>query len=173
MSKIKYNLIVAYCNNFGIGYKNKLPWSFKNDMQHFREKTIGNGNNAVIMGRNTLFSIPNNYLPNRTNYCITNTPNIYQNKYNNIHFYNCFDKLEDDLLERNFDDVWVIGGNQIYKHYLINNKIDTIYSTHIKRHYIIDTLFPYQIFINFYCVERKVKKEQGVQIEFLKYNRKL
>jgi dihydrofolate reductase len=172
MTKIKYNIIVAYCNNYGIGYKNKLPWNFKSDMNYFREKTIGNGNNAVIMGRNTLESLPIKYLKNRTNYCITTQEQKLKNKYTNINFYNCFDKLEKQIKERNYDNIWIIGGQQLYNYYLINNKVNSIYATHINHNYNVDTIFPYNTLNNFYCVERKTTKERGIKLEFLKYNHK-
>jgi len=45
------NLIVAYGKNRGIGFKNKLPWDLSPDLERFKDLTVGNGNNAVIMGR--------------------------------------------------------------------------------------------------------------------------
>ena len=51
------NIIVAYCKNNGIGINNSLPWSIKSDMKKFKDYTTGNGNNAVIMGKNTYNSI--------------------------------------------------------------------------------------------------------------------
>ena len=60
-------LIVAICKNGGIGYKNKIPWHLKKDLQHFKKMTIGNNNNAVIMGNNTWKSLNNTPLPKRTN----------------------------------------------------------------------------------------------------------
>ena len=63
------NLIVAYCRNRGIGFKNKLPWKLSSDMNRFKNLTIGDGNNAVIMGRNTWESLPQKFkpLPKRSN----------------------------------------------------------------------------------------------------------
>src|SRR6056300_225472 len=55
---IKMNIIVAMCKNRGIGYRGTIPWSLKEDMRFFRNKTIGYGNNAVVMGRKTYDSIP-------------------------------------------------------------------------------------------------------------------
>ena len=63
------NMIVALCRNRGIGFRNQIPWAFKKDIQYFRDMTIGNGNNAVIMGRKTWWSLPDAFtpLPKRTN----------------------------------------------------------------------------------------------------------
>ena len=53
------NIIVAYCKNNGIGFENKMPWHIKSDLKKFQKLTIGNGNNAIIMGKNTYNSILN------------------------------------------------------------------------------------------------------------------
>ncbi len=50
----KVSLIVAHQINNGIGFKNKLPWSLKEDKKHFRTVTL---NKTVIMGRKTFESI--------------------------------------------------------------------------------------------------------------------
>ena len=60
------NLIVAICNNNGIGYKNTLPWKIPTDLKKFKKLTQGKGNNAIIMGKNTYESIKKS-LPNRDN----------------------------------------------------------------------------------------------------------
>ena len=67
------NLIVAHCKNRGIGFKNQLPWKLTLDMHRFKKLTIGNKNNAVIMGRNTWESLPLKFrpLPKRTNIILT------------------------------------------------------------------------------------------------------
>ena len=67
------NIIVAHCRNRGIGFQNQLPWQLSADLKKFKELTIGNGNNAVIMGRNTWASLPSRYkpLPKRENIVLT------------------------------------------------------------------------------------------------------
>ena len=67
-------IIAAACENMGIGYQNKLPWSCPEDMDFFRKTTLKVNNNmcqnAVIMGRKTWESI-GKPLPNRVNVVIT------------------------------------------------------------------------------------------------------
>ena len=51
------NIIVACDSNYGIGINNNLPsWNLKDDLKKFKELTIGNGRNVVIMGKNTYLS---------------------------------------------------------------------------------------------------------------------
>ena len=60
------------CRNRGIGKNGVIPWVLKEDMQFFKNKTIGNGNNAVIMGRKTFESLNRkDHLPKRDNYVIS------------------------------------------------------------------------------------------------------
>ena len=76
------NLIVAFSKNMGIGYKNKIPWFLKNDLKYFKKLTIGNNNNAVVMGRKTWESLPVNKLPKRDNLILSKTikgDNIFSN----------------------------------------------------------------------------------------------
>ena len=77
------NLIVAYCRNRGIGFQNKLPWKLSQDMNRFKNLTIGNGNNAVVMGKNTWESLHQKYkpLPKRANIVLSTK---YDNLFNNI-----------------------------------------------------------------------------------------
>lgn len=48
--------IVARDLNGGIGANNKLLWNIPEDMEHFKESTIGR---VVLMGRNTFENLPN------------------------------------------------------------------------------------------------------------------
>ena len=59
---VGFEIIVAHDLNQGIGLNNELPWSCPKDMAYFKSLTIGEDgqNNAVIMGRKTWESIPEN-----------------------------------------------------------------------------------------------------------------
>ena len=58
---MKHNIIVAVCNGNGIGHSNKLPWYYKEELRNFSKVTKGEGNNAIIMGKNTWDSLPKNH----------------------------------------------------------------------------------------------------------------
>lgn len=164
---IKYNIIAAHCNGFGIGYQNKLPWHYKEDLKYFSNKTIGNGNNAVIMGYNTLMSLPKNYLPNRYNFCLTSKQNL---RMKNIHFFNSPENLHKYLHHLNLDYIWVIGGNQIYNYYLNNFFINNLFITHIHKDYNCDTYFPNINNLNrFILTNSIIKKENNTILEFKQY----
>ena len=57
----RFNIIVAIDEENGIGKNNTIPWNNPTDMKNFRLLTIGNGNNAVIMGKNTYLSFGKNF----------------------------------------------------------------------------------------------------------------
>jgi dihydrofolate reductase len=162
------NIIVAKCRNNGIGYNNNLPWKLKNDMKNFKELTIGNGNNAVIMGKKTYESLKIKNLPNRDNLILSTTLNINiinnNNNNNNItKTFNNIDLLEKFVFKKNYTDIWIIGGEKIYNYFIneYNNSIlniDNIYITYIEKEYICDTYFPSlntdkYIFVSKYIME--------------------
>ena len=70
------NLIVAICNNNGIGINNTLPWKVSSDLKKFRNLTQGKGNNAIIMGKNTWNSIGSKPLVKRDNLILSTSLEI-------------------------------------------------------------------------------------------------
>jgi dihydrofolate reductase len=141
-----YNLIVALCKNGGIGLNGKLPWSIKEDMKYFTKQTKGNGNNAVIMGRNTWESLPNKYLIGRDNFIISSKMIIDKimddghrmKTFKNLDEVNAFCKSS-----ANYDTIWIIGGAMLYKECLERNFINKCYITSIDYEYECDTFFYY------------------------------
>jgi len=130
-------MIVAMTKNRGIGYKNSIPWKIKKDMEYFSKLTIGNSKhkNAIIMGKNTWLSLPNKPLPKRENLIISSTmkgDNIYKNTNE------CLDYCKD----QKFDNVWIIGGQEIYNEFIHHKELRTIHVTEIQRPYECDTFFP-------------------------------
>ena len=133
-------IIVAACKNFGIGFKNNLPWHLKNELKYFAKHTTGNKNNAIIMGSNTWESIPKTPLPNRFNIVLSTKLNLNNNNVKS--FTNINDVLQ-FTNKKKFDDVWVIGGESIYNLFLQENLVKEIYLTKIFENYKCDTFFNY------------------------------
>ena len=137
------NIIVAFSNNHGIGYNNTLPWKISGDLKKFRNITIGEGNNAIIMGKNTWLSLKCKPLPKRDNLILSKTTSISSN---NCNSFTNIDELYNFLNTKNYDDIWVIGGQSIYELFLnknISNKFLTkyIYITYIDEYITCDTFF--------------------------------
>ena len=141
------NIIVAYSNNKGIGKDNTLPWKISSDLKKFRNLTTGNKNNAIIMGKNTYLSLNNRSLPNRDNLILSSSLRIDKiDKNNNItrSFKNEIN-LKKFLDKKNYDELWLIGGANIYDLFLNKTNIfvvKNIYVTLIDEIIECDTFFP-------------------------------
>tara|TARA_B100000900_G_C20595564_1_gene723263 strand:+ start:2498 stop:3058 length:561 start_codon:yes stop_codon:yes gene_type:complete len=130
------NIVVAVCKNNGIGFKNRLPWTLKNEINYFKHLTIGNGNNAVIMGKNTWLGF-NQALPKRDNFVLSKK--IKKNiGAKDFYFFNNFSHFN----YYKYDDVWAIGGQKMYESVLDNNLVSNIFLTEIENDFECDTFFP-------------------------------
>ena len=135
---IKINSIVAMCSNKGIGLNNTLPWKCKEDLLYFKKLTIGEGNNAIVMGKNTYKSI--GILPRRHNFILSSTLNFSYVKNNYlVKTFISIDELLKFINNNNYDNLWVIGGSQIYKSFLNKHLIDLFYITYIDKQFECDT----------------------------------
>ena len=132
------SLIVAIPKNLAIGKNNKLIWNLPEDMKFFMETTTGH---PVIMGRKNFESIPERYRPlkNRTNVIVT------RNKDYDAKGCIVVNTIEDSLKclsELKDDEIFVIGGGEVYRRFLEQNLIDRMYITHIDESFEGDTYFP-------------------------------
>lgn len=129
------NLIVAVDNNWAIGRKGKLLVSIPNDMKHFREETTGK---VVVFGRKTLDAFPQSQpLANRTNVILS------ANKDFSVKGATVVPSLEallEELKKYDDEDIYVIGGDSVYKQLLPYCKVAHV--TKIDHEYEADTYFP-------------------------------
>ena len=150
------NIIVAYCKqNNGIGFENKIPWLLKNDLKNFQQitsKTFKDyTKNMVVMGRKTWESIPDKHKPlkNRINVVLTRNKDI-KLKYNiesykDTHVkYDFNEILEVVKLNKNFNisNIFIIGGETLYKMALESKEVSKIYVTEVYNDFECDTFFP-------------------------------
>lgn len=127
------NLIVAVDGNWAIGNNGDLLCKNPIDMKFFKETTTGK---VVIMGRKTLESFPKQKpLPNRTNIVLSRN-----NKIDGCIVVNSIDELLIKIKNYDDDDLFVIGGGQIYKELLPYCK--KAYVTKMKNIFEADTYFP-------------------------------
>jgi len=161
----KINIIVAICKNNGIGINNTLPWHYTSDLKKFKKLTTGNNNNAIIMGKTTYQSINKNLL-NRDNLILSKTLIIDKkiNDYTSKSFTN-LDSLLNFTKTKTYDDIWIIGGSQIYELFLKKNIVDKIYLTYINKLYDCDIFFPKINLNNFKLINNNIQYNDK---EFLK-----
>ena len=129
------NLIAAVDKNWAIGKENKLLVQIPMDMKFFRETTTGK---VVVMGRKTLESFPNGLpLKNRTNIVLTHNQNYDGKGAIVVH---SMEELREELKKYNSEDIYVIGGEQIYK--ALVDDCNVAHITKINFAYDADAYFP-------------------------------
>lgn len=133
------SIIAAIGKNNELGKKNQLLWSLPADMKHFKETTSGH---TVIMGQKTYESI-GHPLPNRRNIVLTKDIKFKAEGLPAQTGVEISNSLEDTLnsLKDSKEEVFVIGGGQIYKQSF--DFADKLYITHVDMtDKDADTFFP-------------------------------
>ncbi len=153
------NLIVAIGKNNLIGKDNDLPWHYKEDLQYFKQTTL---NKTVVMGLNTFYSIfgrTNKLLPNRKMVVATWDKSF---SYEGVEVIYDLEKY----LQETKEDVFIIGGCQIYKASL--KYVDRLYITHVNKEYEGNMFFP-EIDYSLY---NKISQRDSGDLSFCVYERK-
>jgi dihydrofolate reductase len=134
---IEIILIVAVAENGVIGQGNAIPWRLKSDMQRFKRLTL---TRPVIMGRKTHQSI-GRPLPGRTNIVVTRDRAF---EAAGVVVATSFEAAEmvarGDAMRRSATEIAVIGGAEIYAHWL--PRADRIELTEVHANPDGDTYFP-------------------------------
>lgn len=151
---------VAVAKNWVIGGDNDLPWYLPEDLRHFKKLTLGK---TVLMGRKTYDSIVKRLgkpLPERNNVIITSNKEFMGPEGVRV-----FHAIPDALEALKTEEVYVIGGEQIFKQLLPN--ADKIIITHVHGEYPGDAYFPEVDFSRW----RKVSEEPHEGYTFAEYVR--
>ena len=126
------SIIVAIAENFAIGKNNHLLFHLPNDLKRFKEITSGH---SLIMGRNTLLSLPKWPLPKRRHIVITD-------KKDDV-FPGCEVVFSiDEAIEKvkGEKEVFIIGGGMVYRQfYPVAGKL---YLTLVHKSFDADVYFP-------------------------------
>ena len=121
-------MIISILNcdkEYGIGKKNGLLFSLKEDMAFFRRTTL---NHVVAMGENTLLSFPNQKpLKNRTNIVLSADKDHNYEGVVNVHSFDEFLKIVAKYAKN--EDVYIIGGASMYRQTL--EYVDFVYLTKV------------------------------------------
>lgn len=165
IDNVNISIIAAVAQNNVIGKDNQLIWYLPADLKHFKNLTTGH---HIIMGRKTFESI-GKPLPNRTSVIITSKKNYFQK--------GCIvvNTLEDALnsVEKD-DEVFIIGGDSIYKQVL--PIADKLYITEIHENFEGDVYFP-KIDEKHWQLEKEEKQQPGeknkLNFSFKEYKKKL
>ena len=110
---------------YGIGKKNGLLFTLKEDMSFFRKTTL---NHVVAMGENTLLSFPGSKpLKNRTNIVLSADETHNYEGVINVHTFEEFLKTIKEYAKN--EDVYIIGGASMYRQTL--EYVDYVYLTKV------------------------------------------
>ena len=163
------HMIVAVDLDNGFSKDNKIPWNIKKDFSHFRKITTTAPPglyNAIIMGRVTFEQIEKP-LPNRHNIVITGKIEDINDIYteNLTALYSINDALvfceENDKIHQ----IFMIGGERIYKDSIKNYPIKYIYRTIINNRYQCDRFFP-EINETFKLINESEEEENKISFKF-------
>lgn len=127
--------MVAVDRQWGIGCDGKLLDRIPQDMKYFKEKTLGK---VVIMGRQTFESLPGGEpLKERTNIVLTRGSKIQDKA---VICCSSLPSLFVIIDKYNRDDIFIIGGESIYKQLM--HYCSEAYITKINKVYPADKYFP-------------------------------
>lgn len=111
-----------------IGANNKLLWNIPEDLQFFKESTLGH---VVLMGRNTVESLPKQ-LPCRITVCVSRKD--WDSSWSDSHIlqHYLFDAVEKSNL-LNSNTIFIAGGAQLYNSTF--NIVDELWITQVEKEY--------------------------------------
>ncbi|HLD69159.1 MAG TPA: dihydrofolate reductase [Candidatus Omnitrophota bacterium] len=143
-----FDIIVAMDLNSGIGKGGGLPWHLPADLKHFKQLTATTRSpsrkNAVIMGRKTWESLPEKFrpLPDRINAVVTRNKDLVlpQGVLNGDSLEGVLNRLS--AMTSEVENIFVIGGAQIFRSALTHPGCRKIYATQILKKFDCDTFFP-------------------------------
>ncbi len=146
------SLIAAVAKNGVIGNKNQLPWNIPEDLKNFKKITSGN---TIVMGFRTFESIGKPLL-NRKNIILTKeTEREIDFKLKNtkdLFFVNSISEVF-EISNPLKEEIFIIGGSQIYKLFIEQNLIQKVYLTLINEDFEGDTFLSLDFLENFKKVE--------------------
>jgi len=126
-------IIAAIAKNNALGKDNDLIWYLPADLKRFKKVTTGH---HILMGRNTYESI-GKPLPNRTTVIITRNSDY---KAEGCVVVNNIEKAIEVAKED--EQVFIIGGAQIYKQAMEANLVDQLDITLVHQNFDADVFFP-------------------------------
>jgi dihydrofolate reductase/thymidylate synthase len=163
-----FSIIVCTDSNEGIGKNGSIPWFLPPDMKRFKKITsevkVEKSVNSIIMGRKTWDSLPKGGLPCRINIVISKSLN---DSIEGAYVVSSFDKALDLSKELRVEQTFVIGGGEIYKMAVKDNRCKYIYLTKLSKSFECDTYF------NFPSEKFKLLKSENLFYEGLHYNNQL
>lgn len=156
-SKPMLSIIVAQSANRVIGCDNQLPWHLPEDLQYFKQVTMGK---PVVMGRKTFDSI-GRLLPGRVNVVVTRQVGW---SFPGARVAASLAEAVELASQGDVTEIMIIGGAQIYLEAL--PLVDRIYLTEVHKDYDGDAWFPELPVDQWQQVDRKTCRDVDSGIDF-------
>lgn len=129
---MKISLIAAMSENRVIGINNAMPWHIPEELQHFKQLTMGK---PMIMGRKTFDAIGRRLLPGRKTIILTRDQEFDVAGVIMAHSVTEALRAAGDVPE-----VMIVGGSGVYQEFL--PLANSIYLSVIPQQYVGDAFFP-------------------------------
>jgi len=159
---IEIALVAAVAENGVIGADGELPWHYSEDLQHFKETTMGH---PVIMGRRTFEGIVDGLgepLPGRTNVVLTSSEREFPGGAVGA---GSLDEALDAARDTGSEVAYVVGGATVYEQFLPD--ADRLVLTEVHEEYDGDTSFPEVEWHDW----REVSRDDRGDLSFVEYVR--
>ncbi len=127
----RFITIAAHDPDLVIGKDGELPWRIPEDLRHFKNTTMGK---PMLMGRGVFEEFNEKPLPGRPCYVLTS------GNYSNVTTFRSIEEAVNYFEKSNYDEVFIIGGGQIYKQTM--DLADRLIITEVHQSYGGDVFFP-------------------------------
>jgi dihydrofolate reductase len=179
MLEVRLNVIVAMLETTqGMGKDGGLPWHFNEDFARFVTLTSrtrdANRRNAVVMGRRVWESIPCKFRPLRNRVNVVLSREWVQAPEKGVILAASFDSALAQLdAMSDIENVWVLGGRELYQLALDSPRLARLYVTWIDAPFETDVEFPRVDWTQFREVDPVEERvENGVRLRFVTYEKK-
>lgn len=139
---MKIKIIAAMARNRVIGNDGLIPWKIPNEMRFFSRTTR---ESVVVMGHTTWKSLNVQPLPSRINVVLSRQDHPKPTSPLGPFFIRDVGGIDDvprGGMEHFFDNIFVIGGTSVYRHFLEKNLVDEIILSEIDQDIPGDSRFP-------------------------------
>jgi len=163
-----FDIVVAADARGGIGKAAGLPWKLPGDMAYFKRITSGDKRNAVVMGRKTWESIPVKFRPLKDRLNIVISRNEGLGLPDGVLLASDLDAALEAADRANMENVFVIGGGEIYRIALQHPACKLLYLTDIHADFDCDTFLPnyQQDFVPVPGMASVIERDNGIEYEF-------
>lgn len=173
VNDMELSIIVGINKKRGIGLNGTMPWYFPEDLKYFQSITKTTidptKKNVVLMGRNTMNSIPRFPLKNRINVCVSTTLCVDNNQDNDYLIYRSLDEALTELKKRtDIEKIFIIGGAMLYKMCLEHPNYKHLYLNELNDVHDCDTFFPKIDMKDYKLIEKNILSSNVTTHHYIK-----